>query len=129
MADAVRIEGLAELRRDLRKMQPDTLKEMRGELKAAAAIVAVASRPLAAHRSGALAASFRPGTAGNTAFVRSRLPYAAVHEFGGTIRPKGAPITIKPHPAPTRALEAAADRIVDSIGDGIERVAGRNGWH
>jgi phage gpG-like protein len=129
MDDAVRIEGLAELRRDLRKMQPDTLKEMRSELKAAAVIVAVASRPLAARRSGTLAASFRPGTAGNTAFVRSRLPYAAVHEFGGTIRPKGAPITIKAQPAPTRALEAATDRIVDSIGDGIERVAGRNGWH
>jgi hypothetical protein len=51
-----------------------------------------------------------------------------VHEFGGTIRPKGTPIAIKAQPAASRALELNADRIVDSIGDGLDEVAARHGW-
>ena len=128
MADAVRIEGLAILRRDLRKMAPGVVKEIRDVLKDAATTVAGDARPFAAHRSGKLAASYRPGTAGNSAFVRSRLPYAAVHEFGGTIAPRGTPFTIKATPAVTRSLDKNAERIVDKLGDGIDRVADRNGF-
>lgn len=130
MAGDIRIgvEGLAKLRRDLRRMQPEALKEVRVALKEGAGIVAKASGPFAHHRSGALAASFRPGTGGNTAFVRSRLPYAAVHEYGGTIAPRGTPITIAANPAVHRAFDQTTDRVIDVIGDGIENVARRNGW-
>jgi phage gpG-like protein len=129
MADTVRIEGLADLRRDLRKMAPAVLKEMRDVLKDSATLVAGDARPLAAHRTGKLAASYRPGTAGNSAFVRSRLPYAGVQEFGGRIAPRGTPITIKATPAVTRSLDKNAERIVDKLGDGIDKVAARNGFH
>ncbi len=128
MADTVRVEGLADLRRDLRKLAPDTLKEMRGVLKEGAGIVAAAAGPLAARQTGRLAAGFRAGTAGNSAFVRNRVPYAGVQEFGGKIAPRGTPFQIKPHPAATRALELNAERIVDRVGDGIDRVAGRAGF-
>ncbi len=128
MADAVRIEGLAELRRDLRRMQPDARKEVTRALREGAVVVAAASGPLAKRRTGRLAQSFRPGASGNSAFVRSRLPYAAVQEFGGTIAPRGTPITIRPQPAVTRALELTEERIVDKVGDAIDEVARRNGW-
>ena len=130
MAGDIRIgvDGLAQLRRDLRRLQPEALKEVRGALKDGAEVVARASGPLAHHRTGTLAAGYRAGTGGNTAFVRNRVPYAAVHEFGGTIAPKGTPITIRANPAIHRAFDAKADRVIDIVGDGIEAVARRNGW-
>src|SRR5436190_13452137 len=119
---AVRVEGLAELRRDLRRMQPDTLKEVREVLKHSAEIVAANARTRAPRQTGKLAASIRAGTAGNSAVVRSRLPYAAVHEFGGTIRPKGAPILIKRREMVTGALASRTEAIVDALADGIDPV-------
>lgn len=128
MADAVHIDGLADLRRDLRKMQPEARKEVTRALRAGAVVVAAAARPLAARRTGRLASGFRPGASGNTAFVRNPVPYAAVHEFGGTISPRGAPITIRPQPAVTRALDLSADAVVEKVGDGLDSVVSRHGW-
>jgi phage gpG-like protein len=126
---AVRVDGLAQLRRDLRKMQPDTLKEVRGVLKHSAEIVAATARARAPRRTGRLAASIRATTAGNRAVVRSPLPYAAVHEFGGTIRPRGAPIRIRRSEMVTGALERNRDRIANALLDGLDDVARRHGWH
>ena len=128
MADAIRVEGLAQLRKDLRDMQPDARKEVTRALKEGATLVAKASGPFAARKTGKLAGSFRAGASGNTAFVRSRVPYAGVQEFGGTIRPKGAPVKIRANPAATRALERNEERIVDKVGDAIMAVAARHGW-
>lgn len=132
MADrdlAVRVDGLRELRRDLRKQQPDTLKQLRLAVKAAAEIVAVRARARAPQRSGRLAKSIRAGTSGDKGVVRSRLPYAGVHEFGGVIRPKGAPIQIRRSAMVYGALDSERDRVVEALADGIDRAARRNGWH
>jgi hypothetical protein len=129
MADAVRVEGLADLRRDLKRLAPDVLPEIRGALKDAADLVASKARANAPRASGALAASIRSGTAGNAGVVRSRLPYAKVHEYGGTIRPRGAPITIHRAQFVGRALTSTEDRIVESLADSINAVASRHGWH
>lgn len=42
------------------------------------------------HRSGALATSISYAVAGNQAVIGSGIPYAAIHQFGGTIVPKSA---------------------------------------
>lgn len=129
MADAaVRIEGLARLRRDLRAMQPAALREVREVLKAGAATVAERARPNAPRRTGNLADSYRAGTAGNTAFLRSRLPQAGVHEYGGVIAPRGVPLRIKQSRPIGRGLDATQDRLVEQIAEGFEAVARRNGW-
>ena len=125
---AVHVKGLAELQRDLKRMQPAARREITRALKGGAQEVARAAGPLAARRSGRLQASFKPGASLMQGYVRSRLPYAAVQEFGGVIRPKGAPVTIEAHPAATRALELKQDKVIDSIGDAIERVALQHGW-
>jgi phage gpG-like protein len=109
-------------------MQPDVRREVSRALKEGAVVVARASGPLAARRTGALAGSFKPGASQMKAYVRSRLPYAGVLEYGGTIKPKGAPVVIKAHPAATLALERNQEKIVDHIGDAIERVASTHGW-
>lgn len=129
MAEAVRVQGLAELRRDLRQMQPAALKEMRVVIRGAAVLVAAGARANAPRRTGNLAGSYRAGTAGNTAFVRSRLPQAAVHEWGGRIYPRGAEITIRRSAPVSNALRATQEQIVEKLGDGIDAVATRHGWH
>jgi phage gpG-like protein len=129
VADAVRIEGLADLRRDLREMHPDVRREVTKALKEGATVVARAAGPHARKgETGKLADSFRPGAAGNAAFVRSRLPYAAVHEFGGVIRPRGVPITIRAQPAATRALADKEESIVEKVGDALDGVFSRHGF-
>lgn len=131
MADefAVRVEGLNDLRRDLRKLEPAAVKEIRVVLKDAAQIVAAAARADAPRRTGRLADSIRATTSGSKGVVRSPLPYANVQHWGGTIAPKGTQIRIKATEFITKNLERHADRVVDAIGDGIERAAQKNGWH
>jgi len=128
MADTVRIDGLADLRRDLRAMQPEARKEVTRALKQGAQVVAVAAVPFTARKTGAMAKGWRAGAAGNSAFVRNRHPGAGVQEHGGVIRPKGVPITIKPHPAATRALDLRADSIVEKVGDALDDVFVRAGF-
>lgn len=125
----IHIEGLKELQRDLRKMEPDARKELRQELRKGAGTVARAAGPYApVGATGKLSESYKPGATNRGAYVRSRLPYAGVHEYGGTIRPKGAPITIRASEPIRKAIDAKANQVVDEIADGIMRVAKRHGW-
>jgi phage gpG-like protein len=126
---AVRVEGLRELRRDALLMEPAVGKELRTVIKSAAQVVAEEARVLAPRKTGLLAASIRATTSGDRGVVRSPLPYAAVQEYGGTIRPAGVPIHIKRHEFVARALDRQRDKVIDALGDGIERAAARNGWH
>lgn len=126
---AVQVEGLAKLRRDLRTMDRELGKELTRELKAAAEAVLPAARSLAPRRSGALAGSLRAAAAGNKASIRSRLPYAnAVHWGTGARRGKPGPHNIAPRKFVVRAVDANQDRIVDVIGDRLEKFADRHGW-
>jgi phage gpG-like protein len=126
--DAVRIEGLAELRRDLRQSSPEVRRDVTRALKEGAKVVAVTAAPLTARQSGKLAGGWRPGAAGNSAFVRNRVPYAGVLEFGGRIAPKGTPFTIRAHPAGTRALQLRENQIVEAVGDAVEGAFARHGF-
>ena len=126
--DAVRIEGLADLRKDLRQSSPDVRREVTKALKEGARVVAAAAVPFTARGTGKLAAGWRPGASGNNAFVRNRVPYAGVQEFGGRISPKGTPFVIRPHPAGTRALEVKEDAIAEAVGDAVEGVFTRHGF-
>jgi phage gpG-like protein len=129
MADAVRVEGLAEVRKGLRKLERSgEAREVTKALKQGATLVATAARPFSARSSGKLAAGWRAGSSGNKAFVRNRVPYAGVHEFGGTIKPKGTEIKIKATPSATRALEDKEDRIVALVSDALDELARRYGW-
>jgi phage gpG-like protein len=125
---AVRVEGLAELRRDLRATDRETLREVQGTLRNAAGIAAAQAALLVARRTGALAASYRAYARGNRAGVRSSLPYAGVVEYGGTIRPRGTAIKFRRSLPVSRAVLRETDTIVEAIGDGIEAAARRTGW-
>lgn len=124
----VSIEGLADLRRDFRAIGAGLNRELNAELREAAAIASRDAASLAPRRTGRLAASYKPFARGNAIGVRSRLPYAAVHEWGGTIRPRGVPIDIRRSAPVSQAVERNADRIVEELGDRIEGLARRHGF-
>src|SRR4051812_28631651 len=89
---AVQTHGLAELRRDLKRLDPLVDRELRDSIREAAGKVAVTAGALAPFRTGELAHSIRPYVSGARASVGSTLPYAGVVHWGGTIRPRGVPI-------------------------------------
>ena len=132
MADpAVRVQGLREFRRDLRRLQPEVAKGLTKELKAAGDKVAKAAQsdPRTPRRTGEYARSIRPYVTARGVSVGSRLPQAGVVHWGGTIRPRGVPIKFEPHPTVLEAAERQVGTLVDDIGDAVESAARRTGWH
>jgi hypothetical protein len=133
MADSrnvnVRVEGLREFRRDLRKLSPEVNRELTRELKTVAEPIAAEARALAPKRTGRYAASIRVYAAGAKVSIGSRLPQAGVLHWGGTIRPRGVPITFKRRPVIMEAADQQSERIVDGVGDAVERAARKAGWH
>lgn len=131
MADrdaGVRVEGLREFRRDLKRVNPAVSRELAAGLKTAAKRVADEAKTRAPRKTGAYADSFRVYAAKGGFSVGSRLPQAGVLHWGGTIRPRGVPITFKPRPVVMDAAEHQADRIVKDVGDAIETAARKAGW-
>jgi hypothetical protein len=131
MADrnvGVRVDGLREFRRDLKRVSPEVNAGLRDELKRIGETVAAEARGAAVKRTGQYAASIRPYAAGAGVAVGSRLPQANVLHWGGTIRPRGALITFRSRPVISEAVEHQAGRIVDRMGDVIEQAARSAGW-
>ena len=83
---SVRVEGLAELRRDLRRAErTDDLRELRDGLRSAADIAAQETRSRVPQRSGRARDSIRATAGGNRAFVvggKARVPYFGWLDFG-----------------------------------------------
>lgn len=82
MADALKVEGAARLRRDLARAGVD-LNDLKAVHRQVAALVAAAADP--PRRSGRLAASVRPGATRRAAIVRAggaRVPYAGPIHWG-----------------------------------------------
>lgn len=132
---AVRVEGLKELRRDLRGVEKALPRELTKTLKEAASPVADKAKALAPRGSGRLAASIRPYASGTAVTVATRLPYGDVIHWGGTTgrghRPGvGGSGSVKV--AGSRFVERAAvdreDETAERLGDGIEELLGRNGF-
>lgn len=124
----VRIPGLRDLRGDYRALARDVTDDVAAETLRQAGEVARVAATLAPRRSGALAGSLRAVGYRDTATVVSRLPYANVVHWGGTIRPRGTAIRFRPTEFVTRAFERREDAIVDGVGDAVERSARRHGW-
>ena len=127
--DPVRLEGFREFRRDLKKLEPAVDKQLRKDLAVVAARVATEAKAGAPRRTGKYAGSIRPYVTTKGVSIGSRLPQAGVLHFGGTIKPRGVPITIIARPVVSAAVDRNTDRIVDGMGDAIEQAARNAGWH
>lgn len=127
-SNAVRVEGLAKLNRDLgridRQLRNDSLKHLR----VMAGKVRERARANAPKRTGKLAGSLRYSVSNRGAKVVSTHPAAAVHEYGRTISPRGVPIEIKRSFMVGRALAADREDIEQQLGDLLDGIARRNGF-
>lgn len=110
-------------------MDRGALREVQAITKAAALLVAAEAKGLAPHRSGRLAASIKGTTSGNSGVVKSDLPYAKVHEYGGTIRPRGTAINIKRSEYVGRAQDHKQAQVAALLARRFDDLAARNGWN
>ena len=126
MADAIRVDGLAELRRSLRAIDRDAAKQVQAVTKRAAEVVATdaghrqtrGTRPLGKRAvPQRLADSYRASTSGARGLIRSPLAHAPVEEYR-----RGGPHALN------KALDAKQDEIEQLLEDGFDDLMRRNGW-
>lgn len=89
MADAIRIEGLTQLSRSLRKIDADAPKALRVALNTGADVIVRAARPRMPRRTGRAAASLKAASTRTAVRITEggrRAPYVPWLDFGGSIR-------------------------------------------
>lgn len=142
MPAGARIDGLRELRRDLRKIDKGIDRELRQELTsaaeplrdAAAARAPRGTRPIPKSRRPRrrLADSLRVSLRGDTVAIRSPVPHARIVHDGGR-RPVGGDrggrwIRVPARPFIADAAEGQAGRLLERLGDRVDAFARRNGF-
>lgn len=123
---AIEVQGLKDLRRDLRKVDKEAVKELRITIRDASRIVAKEASTLAPSRTGALAGAYRGTTSGTKGIVRNRLLYSRFIEFG--FHPGGGSRLVPGQEPIGRALENREQDVIEALGDGIDKAAKRSGW-
>ncbi len=109
MIDPIKIEGLGEFTRNLRKLDRDLPKALRVAMNGAANVVVDYAKPKVPRRSGRAARSVRAASTQGAVRVRAggaRVPYFPWLDFGGEGRIKGRP-TKRPFKKEGRYLWAA----------------------
>jgi hypothetical protein len=125
----VEVKGAREFQRDLSRVPRDTARNTEDVLERNANLIAAEARARAPRQTGRYAASIRarPSREGGMT-VGSDLPQAGVLHYGGTIRPRGVDIRFPARPVISDALEDRADKIVDEVGDAVDKAARRAGF-
>lgn len=128
MATPVQVEGMAKFRRSVKAIDKGALAEVQAVTRYAAEIVASKARTNAPFRSGKLHDSIVGTTSGASGIVRSPLAYAAVHEYGGTIRPRGVPIVIQRSAYVDRAADDSQEQVMEALATGFDTLCRLHGW-
>lgn len=137
----VRVEGLSDLRRNLRRVEDaEGLAEVRDGLRAAAAVVAVDAKRRVPAKSGKARDSIRANVSGNRAFVvggKARVPYYGWLDFGTRNPRSGQPRRIGPWKGTGqgprggrfiyKAIEARSRQVAEVIELSLERAIRRLG--
>lgn len=132
----IRTEGLNALNRSLGKIDKELKRESVRHLRDTATKVAgtaggfapKGTRPLPPGRKVRLADSFKGAANQRGGSVYSNLPQAPVFEHGGTIAPKGAPITIRKAGMVEKAIQHDARDIAEAVGDLLDKIGYRHGF-
>lgn len=134
---AVRVEGLRDLRRDLRAVEKDLGKELTEALKEGAQPVVSEAQDLAPARprSGRLRRSIKAYAVKGGVGVGSRLPYANVIHWGGTTgrghvpgRGGSGSVKVTGTEFVRRAAESKDDEVLNDIADAVDRLLTRHGF-
>lgn len=126
--------GIRKLQRDLKAMVPGAVVEMRQTIKGALAPMLRVAKEQAYKRrqTGELGDAWIASVRGTSGALRNRLPQARPLEFGGTIAPKGTPISLAPATnmvyGPGGAIEEGKHETERGLLLGFERLSRRNGF-
>lgn len=126
---SVKVDGLAKLRRDLKAIDKDLGKAFTDHLRDIAREIRDDARSRAPRKTGALQRSIKHSVRARGASVYSDLDYAAVHEWGGTIRPRGAPIEIRGRHYIYSAVDENIKHIEEELERSLDVIADRHGFH
>jgi len=135
----IRVHGLAELRRDLRRAEDaDGLRELRNGLRDAADLVARDARGRVQSRSGRARGSIRATAGGNRAYVvggRASVPYYGWLDFGSRRPRRGNPRSVGPWSGSGsgpdkgrfiyKAIDANDMRIAELVEDALNQALNR----
>lgn len=131
---SVRLEGFADLKRAVKAVDKAGAKALQATLKSGAELVADKAGDLAPRGTTPiypsrkfktrLADSYRAGTSGNRAVVRSKHPAAKIKEF----RKSGTEAQMRQTRPVTRAIEREEGAIADRLAKGFDDLIRRSGW-
>jgi hypothetical protein len=123
--------AVARFNESLRAIEKDTTKELSKALREEANKVRDKVRTSTArpYRTGKLRRSVKTSVRGKyNASLYSLLPQAGVLHWGGTIRPRGVPITFPKTEFVTAEVLAGADEFEERIADRFDEISHRHGW-
>lgn len=126
---SVQVEGLSKLRRDLRAIDKGLGKSLTDHIREIARKVRDDARSRAPKKTKRLSRSIKHSVRARGASVYSNSPYANVHEWGGTIRPRGVPIRIKGRRFIYSAVQDNTKNVEEELGRSLDVIADRNGFH
>jgi phage gpG-like protein len=112
----------------LRKLAPDVARELREDQLVIGERVALVGARNAPRDSGALQRSIRAWVSARGVSVGSRLPYAGVVHWGGTINPRGVDIQFERRPFLSDAIEDTADWSLREVAESFDKAARKAGW-
>lgn len=124
--------GIRALQRDFRAMIPDSAVEIREIIKGAIGPMLQVAKDNAPGSGHTIGSPWRATVRGSVGTLTNPHPGAAPWEFGGTIAPRGTPITLTP---PAHMIYGGGGAIEKAKGDvekeliiGFERLARRHGF-
>lgn len=131
----VAVEGLKELRRDLKAVEKALPRELGQTMKRAAEPVARTAAEMAPRKTGALQRSIKASATGTRAAIRSRLPYSNVQAWGGTTGRGHKPgvagsgsVKVKGSRFPEKAAEQHSGQFIEDLADGVDHLLTRHGF-
>lgn len=116
----IRVEGLVELQRDLKKFAPAVQKKCRARMRKAVNVIVGNARRRAPKRTGRLVKGIKAQVTNKGAALVSKAPHARISEYGGRHPVHGDRETWVFHPARPHvgpAVDAGRDQVTtESIG-------------
>jgi hypothetical protein len=129
---AIKVDGLAAMRRGLIGIDKALGPEIRDVVKSGAQIVAqqagrnapVGTEPLRKGRRLRLHEAYKATTSGAKGIVRNPLPHAPIYEY----RKSGTPAQMRGVRPVERAIESRGEEVAHQLANGLDDLFRRHGW-
>jgi hypothetical protein len=128
MPTGIYISNLKEFQADLKAAMDATPRELTKALKVGGQPIIDSLRGIPAHRSGALASSYKASVRGTTGSIVNAQPYAGGAEWGAHGHWKGFMKYGPPGRFGALAIEVQADAVLQLIAEQLKDIITLHGW-